>query len=94
MDGDRPQEWFLWCLGSALFANVVASFGINYMAQMLMSLFPLLACISVATFEARQAEVRSAETSAPEQFASAFALAEADLAPSGSEEAQHSFFED
>jgi hypothetical protein len=68
---DRGQEWFLWCLGSALFANVVASFGINYMAQLMMSLFPLLACISVATFEARQATVRSVEAPPQEEFASA-----------------------
>ena len=60
VNGDRGQEWFLWCLGLDLFANVVAHFGINYMAQMMMSLFPLLACISVATFEARQATARKA----------------------------------
>jgi len=54
VEGDRGQEWFLWCLGSVLFATVVAHFGINYMQQLLMGLFPSLACISVATFEARQ----------------------------------------
>ena len=58
VNGDRAQEWLLWCLGVDLFANVVAHFGINYMAQLMMSLFPLLACISVATFEAKQATVR------------------------------------
>lgn len=51
--GNRRQEWLLWCLGSALFANVIGSFGINYMAQLLMLLFMLLACISTATFETR-----------------------------------------
>jgi phosphate starvation-inducible membrane PsiE len=56
--GDRGQEWLLWCLGSSLFANVVASFGINYMFQLIMCLYCLLACISMATFEARQATVR------------------------------------
>ena len=55
VNGDRAQEWLLWCLGSALFATVVAHFGINYMAQIDDGLFPLLACISVATFEAKQA---------------------------------------
>jgi hypothetical protein len=54
VDGHRGQEWLLWCLGSALFANVVAHFGINYMVHLLMCLFSLLACISVATFEARR----------------------------------------
>jgi len=54
VDGDRKQEWFLWCLGATLFANVVAQFGINYMIQLQLLLFPLLACISVATLEAGQ----------------------------------------
>jgi hypothetical protein len=54
IEGDVPQEWFLWCLGSTLFGTVVAHFGINYMAQLIMGFFPLVACISVATFEARQ----------------------------------------
>jgi hypothetical protein len=62
VSGDRKQEWLFWCMGSSLFANVVAHFGINYMAQMMMTLFPLLACISVATFEAKQWHVRGAET--------------------------------
>jgi len=52
VDADRGREWLLWCLGSTLFATVTAQFGINFMAQMLMCLFPILACISVATFEA------------------------------------------
>jgi hypothetical protein len=51
VNGQRGEEWLLWCLGSDLFANVVAHFGINYMAQMMMTLFTLLACISIATFE-------------------------------------------
>jgi hypothetical protein len=61
VDGNRGQEWLLWCLGSALFATVVAHFGINYMAQLIMGFFPLVACISVATFEARQTVVKEAE---------------------------------
>jgi hypothetical protein len=64
VNGNRGQEWLLWCLGVDLFANVVAHFGINYMAQMMMSLFPLLACISVATFEARRATVRRSDRKA------------------------------
>ena len=52
VDADRGREWLLWCLGSTLFATVTAQFGINFMAQMLMCMFPILACISVATFEA------------------------------------------
>jgi hypothetical protein len=55
IEGDRAQEWLLWCLGSTLFANVIASFGINYMVQLEMGLFSSLACISVATSAAGQA---------------------------------------
>ena len=63
VEGDRGQEWLLWCLGSALLGTVVAHFGINYMAQGLMGFFPVLVFISVATFEAR--EHAAALTSAP-----------------------------
>jgi hypothetical protein len=54
---DRKQEWFLWCLGSALIANVVGWFGCSYMAQMQMALFALLAMISVAIFDARRCTI-------------------------------------
>ncbi|HVU46968.1 MAG TPA: hypothetical protein VHD85_12615 [Terracidiphilus sp.] len=54
LNGNRREEWFVWCLGADLFANLVAHFGINYMAQMMMTLFPVLAFISVAAFEAKQ----------------------------------------
>ncbi len=57
--GDRGQEWLLWCLGSALFATVVSHFGINYMQQLLMGVFPLLACISVATHGMRRTAVQT-----------------------------------
>jgi hypothetical protein len=62
VQGDRSQEWLLWCLGSVLSATIVAQFGINYMQQLLMGFFPLLACISVSTFGARRAEVQIVET--------------------------------
>jgi hypothetical protein len=55
IEGNRSEEWFAWCLGSALFANVVAHFGINYMIQLQLVLFPLLVCISVASVEIQQA---------------------------------------
>ena len=54
VSGDRNQEWFLWCLGAVMFANAVASFGINYMLQLQTFLFTVLASISVATFGAKQ----------------------------------------
>jgi hypothetical protein len=66
--GDRGREWFLWCWGSVLFAIVVSQFGINFPAHMLIGLFTLLACTSVATFEAMQSTVRSVEDPAEPQF--------------------------
>jgi hypothetical protein len=75
VNGDRAQEWLLWCLGSDLFANLVAHFGINYMAQMMMTLFTLLACISVATFEAKLATAQGVPAPHEEQLASALATA-------------------
>jgi hypothetical protein len=69
VDGDRGQEWLLWCLGAFLFANLVASFGINYLVHLIMCFFSLLVCISVATIEARQATVRRAEAPAEVEFA-------------------------
>jgi hypothetical protein len=71
VNGDSGQEWFLWCLGSVLFATVVAHFGINYMAQLMMGFFPVLACISVATFEAAQATVPGVKEPDQEYFPSA-----------------------
>ena len=69
VNGDRSQEWFLWCLGSALFACVVASFGIAFLYQSQMLLFALPAFISVATFEARQLTIRKATGMADEAVA-------------------------
>jgi hypothetical protein len=70
VEGNRAEEWFLWCLGAALFANVVAFFGCSYMAQMQMALFPLLAIISVATFEAMQPAAERAEIPGNSHFTS------------------------
>jgi hypothetical protein len=64
VSGDRGQEWTLWCFGSCLFANIVAQIGINYMLQLLLLLFPLLACISVTVSEIRRSE--PAQTVVPE----------------------------
>jgi hypothetical protein len=45
---DRRQEWFLWCLGAAMFAHVVVYFGIGYFDQMQFAWYALLAMISAA----------------------------------------------
>jgi hypothetical protein len=63
--GDRQQEWLLWCMGSALFATVVAHFGINYAAQLIMGFFVLIACILVATRESRRATDTPSSRTAP-----------------------------
>jgi hypothetical protein len=69
VEGEREQEWLLWCLGSALFSTVVTCFGINFMAQLSMGLFPLLVCISVATFEATQAVTQNVDVPTRDRFA-------------------------
>ena len=58
--GDRKEEWYLWCLGVALFANVVAWLGCAAWAKGEAAFSALLAMISVATYEAmrpREAKV-------------------------------------
>ena len=60
VSGDREQEWFLWCFGSCLFANVIGQFGINYMVQLQLLLFPLLACICILA-PARVAHAKTAK---------------------------------
>ena len=49
VDGNKPQEWMLWCLGATLFANVVAFFGVNYFDQSRILWFLSLAMISAVT---------------------------------------------
>ena len=77
--GDRNQEWFLWCLGSSLFATVVAHFGINYMAQGIMGVFPLVVIISVATFETKRVVVSDVEVPVRGQFLPTSGRAGSDL---------------
>ena len=45
----EPREWFFWLLGAAMFANLVAFFGVNYFDQSKVGWFMLLAMISAAT---------------------------------------------
>lgn len=47
--GDKKYEWQAWCLGAALFAHVIAYFGIGYFDQMQVAWFALLAMVSAAT---------------------------------------------
>jgi hypothetical protein len=70
VSGDRRQEWLHWCLGSALFANVVGHFGINYMTHLSMCLFVLLVCISASAFGIRRSVAARAETPIDSDFSS------------------------
>jgi hypothetical protein len=75
VQNNRAEEWFLWCLGTSLLAHTVGWFGVSYMAQMQMALFPLLAMISVGTFEAMRpsvSESSSAKESIPDEWHSAW----------------------
>ena len=45
---DKTKALFMWALGSALFANVVAFFGISYFDQTIVAWYGLLAMISAA----------------------------------------------
>ncbi len=57
VEGDRKKEWLIWCVGCTLFAHVVSSFGINYMALLQMALFPILAFVSIVAMDAHAATV-------------------------------------
>ncbi|MBZ5573688.1 MAG: hypothetical protein LAO09_17625 [Acidobacteriia bacterium] len=59
--GNRKQEWFFWCLGSALFAHVVAYFGIGYFDQMEFAWLALLAIICAAVSETKRSPVPLAQ---------------------------------
>ena len=45
----KQQEWLLWFLGAALFANVVAFFGVNYFDQSRIAWFLLVSMICACT---------------------------------------------
>jgi len=79
VDGDRKQEWFLWCLGSALFTVVASSFGIAFLYQSQVELYLLPAFIAVATFEAMRVAVQTAEAQKEEGPALAFVPAGAGI---------------
>jgi hypothetical protein len=68
VDGDKKKEWLIWCVGCSLFAHVVASFGINYMALLQMALFPILAFASVVALDAQRATVPVPQPSEEPQF--------------------------
>jgi hypothetical protein len=56
---DRTLEWQLWCLGSALFATVVASFGIYYIVYLVLFFYCLLVSISVSTLDSGHVRIEA-----------------------------------
>ncbi len=56
--GDRRQEQFIWAVGAALFANVVAFFGISYFDQTMVAWYLLLAIIGAVTASVANARAR------------------------------------
>ncbi len=61
VEGDRKEEWFLWCLGSALLAHVTGFFGIGYFDQMQFAWYVLLAIICAAAAAAARSRPADAE---------------------------------
>jgi hypothetical protein len=55
---NRGEGWFFWCIGAALFAHLVAFFGVSYFDQMQFVLYSLLAIISVAVSRTERQAVR------------------------------------
>lgn len=79
---DRKRALFVWALGSALFANVVAFFGISYFDQTIVVWYGLLAAISAVALSARMAVVvESTSLPQPEIDEQAFALSDRWMQP-------------
>ena len=70
VEGNRADEWFLWCLGAAFFAHIVVYFGIDYFDQMEFAWLALLTFISAAVF----GTVRSRAPRLKQTLASAYEL--------------------
>ena len=71
--GTRKEEWFLWCLGSALFAHVIGYFGIGYFDQTQFAWFALLAIICVSVSGPKGSTVPKSQ----EELGPAYPLADA-----------------
>lgn len=59
VEGDRKREWLIWLFGAALFAQVLAYFGIDYFDQSKYVWYLLLIMIGVITTASRSALVAS-----------------------------------
>lgn len=54
----KKHEWFIWFLGSALFANVIAFFGVNYFDQSRIAWFALVSMICACTIPLARPDLR------------------------------------
>jgi hypothetical protein len=54
----KKQEWLLWFLGAALFAHVVAFFGVNYFDQSRMAWFALISMVCACTVPMANQELK------------------------------------
>lgn len=67
VEGNRSEEWFLWCLGASMFAHLVVFFGIDYFDQMEFAWFALLAIIAMPiTASKRRPSTKIRQSFAPE----------------------------
>jgi hypothetical protein len=55
VEGDRSREWLFWLFGVALFAHVLAYFGIDYFDQSKFIWYVFLVMVSVVTLRPREA---------------------------------------
>jgi hypothetical protein len=62
---DKKTALFIWALGSALFANVVAFFGISYFDQTMVAWYALLAMIPAAIAVRPKRELNQVQFGAP-----------------------------
>jgi len=82
LEGRKREEWLLWFLGAALFANLAAFFGVNYFDQSKVNWFLLLAMISAATakIDSKKAVPVEAERAPEAELAYAYGPGAEDVA--------------
>jgi hypothetical protein len=62
----KNQEWFIWFLGAALFAHVVAFLGVNYFDQVRIAWYAVIAMICAYTAPLlRTASSQKTDTNVP-----------------------------
>jgi hypothetical protein len=64
-DGDKQQEHFIWAIGAAVFANLIAFIGISYFDQIIVGWYTILAMVCAISLPARTALTAAVPQSAP-----------------------------